>query len=372
MSERESISDKINKYYPILLGYIPISFTLFFIGFLLLRFPSVAAQGISNGIDLSLGTLIPTLFPFIILSTLMVEQQIFDYIPKSLKRISRAVFDIDGSCLGVIVLSLIGGLPLGCKLISQLYEKGRISRCNGRRMALFCFCMGPAFTIGSVGLFMLSSEKAGFILYASVVLSAMTIGVLSRFFEAEDNVYLPTKFSDSKQPFSVSLVRSVSDGSKAMLNVCAWVIVFSCISKLTEVLPMDESARFFLGCISEVTNGAYLASGNMSLPIIAGIIGFGGLCGHCQVMPYIIKLHLKYKYFLVARIISGALSVIYCKFLLSFFPVSYEVFALGSLPTDKAFGVSAHVSLAMLFSAGLFLIGDSTAITIKSKKDHRN
>ena len=89
-------------------------------------------------------------------------------------------------------------------------------------------------------------------------------------------------------------------------------------------------------------------------------------------MPYLIKLHLKYKYFFVSRIIGGALAVIYCKILLNFFPVTYEVFSLGTLPDESAMGVSSYVSLAMLFSAGLFLLGDSTAIKIKIKKDHRN
>lgn len=370
MSQRSIISLKLKKYSPIIL-YMPMCFLMFFSAFLLMRFPSVAAQGISDGIDLSLGTLIPTLFPFLILSTLMIEQQVFDCIPKSLKKLTERVFSLDGSALGIIILSFIGGLPVGCKMICQLYESGKISRSAGRRMMLFCFCMGPAFTVGSVGVFMLSSQKAGFIVYVSLILSALTLGVLSRFLEAEDSVFLPEKSSDPKLSFSVSLVRSVSDGSKAMLSICAWVIIFSCISKLTEVLPMNETVRFFLGCILEVTNGAYLASGNLPLPIIAGIIGFGGLCGHCQVMPYIVKLRLRYKYFLVARIISGALSVIYCKLLLDFFPVTYEVFSIGTLPSQKASGVSSWVSLAMLFSAGLFLLGDSTAIKIRTKKDHR-
>ena len=371
MRERKVISEKIKKYSPVIFGYVPVCFMIFFTAFLLMMFPSAAAQGISDGIDLSLGTLIPTLFPFMILSTIMVEQHIFDNIPKQLHIISNVLFSMDSSCIGVFILSLVGGLPIGCKITSQLYENGRVSRCQARRMSLFCFCMGPAFTISSVGIFMLSSKNAGVILYVSIILSALTLGILSRFFESEDNVYLPEKNSDIKPPFSISLVRSVSDGSKAMLNICAWVIIFSCVGRLIEILPMDETVRFFLECISEVTNGAYIASGNLPLPIIAGIVGFGGLCGHCQVMPYITKLHLRYKYFLVARIISGALSVIYCKLLLNFFPVTYEVFAIGTLPNESAISISARVSLAMLISAGLFLIGDNTAVTIKAKKDHR-
>ncbi len=371
MKYTESISIKLKKYSPAVLSYIPLSFTLFFIAFLLLRFPETAAQGISDGIDLSLGTLIPTLYPFMVLSTLIIELCIFDRIPDFLGRLSSFLFALEGKCLGTIILSMIGGLPLGCKMTSEMYEKGEISRSQGRRMLLFCYCCGPAFAVSSVGLYMMGSKKAGVIIYASIILSSLTVGILSRFFEEEDNFYVKSKSNDTDGNFSSCFVRSVSKGSTAMLSVCSWVILFSSVGRLIEILPINRSVSFFLGCILEVTNGAYTASGKLPLPIIAGIIGFGGLCGHCQVMPYVIKLRLKYKFFFTSRIICGALSVIYCKALLVFFPVSYEVFSLGTLPPQNASGISWGVSVAMLFLAGLFLLGDSTVIRIKAKKDHR-
>lgn len=356
------------KYTAVIYAYIPISFTVFFIGFLLLRFPEVSAQGISDGIDLSLGTLIPTLFPFMIVSTLITKENLFDRIPKFIKKLTKTIFALDGKCLGAIIISMVGGLPLGCKMASDLYDNGEISQSQARKMTLFCFCTGPAFTISSVGLYMLGSKEAGVLIYTSLILSAITVGILSRFFEDDDSLYHQTKTDDQKETFSTNLVRSVSSGSSAMLNICAWVIIFSCIIRLIEILPLNESASFFLSCILEVTNGAYIASGNMPLPIIAGIIGFGGFCGHCQVMPYLVKLRLKYKYFFVSRIIGGALSVIYCKLLTDIFPVSYEVFSIGTLPTQRASGLSAAVSIAMLFTAGLFLLGDTAIIRIKRKQ----
>lgn len=371
MKNIERLSLKFKQYSPVILGYIPISFTVFFISFLLLRFPETAAQGISDGIDLSLGTLIPTLFPFMVMSTLMIELRIFDRIPAFLKKFCYTVFSLDGKCFGTMIVSMLGGLPLGCKMTSEMFERGEISRWEGRRMLLFCYCCGPAFTVSSVGLYMLGSKKAGVIIYVSLILSAVTVAVLSRFFEEEDNFYFEHSSSEIEENFSSSLVKSVSKGSTAMLSVCGWVIVFSCINRLIEILPIENSVRFFLCCILEVTNGVFTASGNLPLPIIAGIIGFGGLCGHCQVMPYIIRLRLNYKYFLTSRIICGALSVIYCKALMNIFPVSYEVFSVGTLPTESTSGISCAISLAMLFSAGLFLLGDSTVIRVKSKKDHR-
>lgn len=355
----------------IMLYYIPVLFILFFTGFMLLRFPETASQGISDGVDLSLGTLIPSLYPFMVLSTLVIELGIFDKIPGFFSRISKAIFSLSSKSLGVIILSHIGGLPLGCKMTSELFERGEISLSDGRKMLMFCYCTGPAFTISSVGLYMLGSKYAGLIIYISLVLSSLTVGILSRFF-GDSNAFIPSANKDLKaKTFSSSLVRSVSSGSTAMLNVCAWVILFSCINRLIEILPLSDSLKMFFYAISEVTNGTYLSAGVLPLPIIAGIIGFGGLCGHCQVMPYIIKLRLNYKYFLISRIVCASLSVVYCDLLLKFFPVSYQVFSVGTLPLKSDLGLSAVYSISMLTTAGLFLLGDSAIFRIKTRKDHR-
>ena len=369
----ESMKTKIisKSHQTVMLYYLAISFTVFFIGFMLLRFPETASQGITDGIDLSLGTLIPSLYPFMVLSTLVIELGIFNKLPKFIDRLSQVVFHLNGKAIGVILLSHIGGLPLGCKMTSELYERGEISRSDGRKMLLFCYCTGPAFTISSVGLYMLGAKEAGLIIYVSLILSSLTVSILSRFFSEEDNLKLTTKAQNESKAISTSLVRSVSSGSTAMLSVCGWVILFSCINRLIEILPISDSLKLFFYAISEVTNGVYLIAGTMPLPIIAGIIGFGGLCGHCQVMPYMVKLRLNYKYFLISRIICASLSVIYCDLLLKVYPVSYQVFSVGTLPETNSLGVSAVYSISMLITAGLFLIGDSAIFRIKTKKDHR-
>ena len=361
----------ISKTVPLhIFSILPLIFIIFFIAFMLLRFPETASQGITDGVDLSLGILIPSLYPFMILSTFITETGIFENVPRFIDKLAEKVFDLNGSSVYVIILSLIGGLPMGCKMTSELYEKGKITLNQGQRLMLFCYCCGPAFTISSVGMYILGSKSAGAVLFASLVLSSLTVGILSRFFDSESNTQNCKNSENPKQTLSVSLVKSVSQGSSAMLNICAWVILFSCINRLVEIIPIAESARIFSFSVLEVTNAVYILSGKMSLPIIAGVIGFGGICGHCQVMPYLLKLKLKYKYFITSRIVGGALAVIYCEGLMKIIPVSYQVFSIGTRPPDTDFTVSAVFSISMLFMAGLFLIGDSTIIKIKTKKHH--
>ncbi len=342
-------------------------FIIFTFAFLLLRFPETAGQGISDGVDVCLGTLIPSLYPFLILSSLVINLNITALFEKYLSRPTEVFFKLPGKCMSIILLSLIGGFPVGGKMTKEMYERGELTVSQAKRLLMFCVCPGPAFTISSVGFYMLGSKKAGLIIYISLIMSSILLGFLTRFF-AEDEPYSGTVYKENTSIcFSDALVKSVSSGSASMLSICAWVIIFSCINKLVEILPIDNGIQFFIYCISEVTNGCLVSAGNLPIPIIAGIVGFGGICTHFQIMSAVTAVKLKYKYFIIARIISGGLAVFICKILMHYFPVSYDVFSYGTLPTEFSSGVSVPISLGMLIMCAFVMLGDNINISIKKR-----
>ncbi len=352
------------------LKYILSVFVIFSAGFMLLRFPETAGQGISDGIDLCLGTLIPSLYPFMIISSLAINLDSFRFIENFLSKSTEYIFRLPGKTLCVIIMSMIGGFPLGGKMTKELYEKGRITPLQGKRLLLFCVNPGPAFTISSVGFYLLGSKKTGLIIYISLILSSLIICFLTRFISQDDEVEEILKRSEPSSPeFSSSLVSSVSSGSSAMLNVCCWVIAFSCLVRLTDILPLSSDMRMFVCSLLEVTNACSLAAGNLSIPAIAAIIGFGGICTHFQIMNAVKALKLKYKYFITGRIIHCGLSAVICDFFLKISPVSYDVFSLGTLPNERAGTVSVPISIGMLIMCALIMLGDSFRIQIKRKKE---
>lgn len=363
------INEHITKYKLLFFQYIPVTFLVFTLFFMLLKFPLVTSKGISNGIELCLSSLVPTLYPFMILCSFFINSNLCDICEKALSKITYYVFRLSGKCAVVIFLSMIAGLPIGGKMTAGLYENDKITRNEGQRLLLFCICPGPAFVISTVGFYMLGSKKAGLIIYFSVVLSNLITGFISRFFTNKNNVHREEKFSFQGTNFSAALVKSVSEGSLNMLIVCAWVVLFSCLCGIIDIFPFSESAKIFLYGTLEITNGCSYASGKVELPVICGIITFAGLCGHFQIMSAVLKLKLKIKYFLTARIINSSLAVIICHFLLQIFPLAGEVFAFGTRPQNVTSGVSKSISVCMVVSCVLFLLGDNFKIKIGRKKE---
>lgn len=362
------INEHIKEYRVLFFQYIPVAFLVFTLFFMLLKFPLVTSKGISSGIDLCLSTLVPTLYPFMILCSFFVNSGLCDICENIFGKITYFIFRLSGKCAVVIFLSMIAGLPVGGKMTLSLYENGKITRNEGQRLLLFCICPGPAFVISTVGFYMLGSEKAGIIIYFSIILSNLITGFISRFFTSKAEVRCEKKASFQEGGLSSALVKSVSEGSFNMLLVCAWVVLFSCLAGVIDIFPFSDGVKLFLYSILEITNGCFYASGKVALPIISGIIAFAGLCGHFQIMSAVLRLKLKIKHFLTARIINSALAIIICHFMLQLFPITGEVFALGVKPESIVSGVSKSISVCMIASCVLFLLGDNFKIKIGRKK----
>ena len=355
------LKKSIKNYLPLLfvVRYISGAFVLFTLAFILLKFPENSADGVRNGIDLCLDVLVPTLYPFMIVTNIFINSGMVDRIPFAVRRIMNYLFRLPGECASVILFSMIGGLPVGARMIRKLYDKKIISMDQGQRMLYFCINPGPAFVISTVGHCMFASKEIGLLIYISLVASSLTVGIISRFLN-DDNEIIQINNVDAYN--KNVLQSSVSEASKSIISVCSWVIAFSCITEIIEKLCVSDTTKVFLQCIIEMTNGCRVSAEHFSVPVIAGVIGFSGLCAHFQIMDSIVAVKLRYKYFLAGRILNGSIAILYCSFLVKWFPIADETFSAGIRPSERGMSASFMVSMLMILMAVLFIIGDDYSI----------
>lgn len=367
-----NLKKSLKGYLPFIfvIRYILGAFALFALAFILLKFPETSADGVRNGIDLCLAILVPTLYPFMILTNVFVNSGIINKTPDFIRKIMNCLFKLPGECACVIFFSMIGGLPVGAKMAQKLYERKTLTADEGQRMLYFCVNPGPAFVISSVGYYMLGSKEIGLLIYLSLVASSLTLGIMTRFINnGTEYIKVNKKYNAyNKNIFQAS----VSDASKSIITVCSWVVAFSCITEIIEKLSVSDTAKIFLQCITEMTNGCRISAENFSVPIIAGVIGFGGVCAHFQLMDSIIAMKMKYKYFLVGRILNGSIATLYCSLLLKWIPIANETFSAGVRPNERGMSASFFVSLLMILMAVLFIIGDDYSVKRKEKSKTKN
>ncbi len=229
-------------------------------------------------------------------------------------------------------------------MISELIDNGNLSVSDGRRMLLFCVNPGPAFVIGTVGSVMLSSRKAGVILYASMVLSAAFIGILTRFFTKDEVATVKIK-----KEVNLSIVsESVTAATNTVIMLCGWVLLFSCVNSLIKELPFKDNTVVWFSILNEVTSGSAAALKAFPISVQALVMGWAGLSVHCQLLPFIKKTEIKGIHYLLSRIVHGGLATAIATVLFKIFPCEVQVFASASQILPQAFSVSAPAAVAML------------------------
>lgn len=331
------------KKYITLLRYLPPFIVSVFVAAALIACPKEAANGVKNGLSLLGSNIIPSLFPFMVLSSYISGSPLTDYITRITEKICIKLFKTNGYALMSVFLGLLGGYPIGPKTVAEFHESGKLSKNEAQRLFWWCVNPSPAFVITAVGTFMLSDYKSGIILYGSTLLSTLTTGIAMRFFGSSEKLS-PMQKSKNQTGF----VEAVASGSEAMLSVCGWVLTFSEISALVDITVTDKSTAFLIKSALEVTTGCLgAAEHNASLPIISATLGFGGLAVIFQISKYLKICHIDMKIFLCSRLFCGALNAFFCSQLLRIFPISTEAFKTVTV-AETVFPLSHSITATVI------------------------
>lgn len=313
--------------------------------------PQAMINGVSNGLKVCSTAVIPSLFPFMVLSDFIVRSKLSEVIGNVLAPVTRLIFKLPGSAGCAVLMSMVGGYPVGAKMTAQLLENGEISTAQSKRMMLFCVNAGPAFVIGTVGTVIFSSSKAGTILYVSLVASAFVMGIVSRFFDSGSIEIRQKNITFDSKVIS----KSVSEAVNATLGLCAWILIFSCVMPLAEGLPIKKELTVWIKILAEVTGGCLASASVFPLSIQALIMGWAGFSVHCQIVSYIKATGVRYLHFLLSRLIHGALAATLADFLFRIFPCETDVFATSSQIMPKMYSVSVPAAVSMILLAVLLI-----------------
>lgn len=309
------------------------------------RMPDAVTAGVTEGLKICFNVILPSLFPFMVLSSYIVKSEALSFIYKIFYPITKFVLRQPLCTVPVVIMGLVGGFPVGAKMTYLLLEKGQITKNQAQRLCMFCINGGPAFVITAVGVNMLGSSKAGVIIFASLCISSLILGFATSFFD--DKNELEFHIENSAQSPLAALSASVTDGVQSILGICAWVVLFSGITECLKSTGISDAAYSGLVSVLEVTMGCTLIAGEMGIPVLAAALGFGGFCVHCQVFSYIKATGLKYSHFFVGRVLCAALSAVICHVLLIIFPVDITTAVMNKDITASAFSVSLPAFIAL-------------------------
>lgn len=245
------------------------------VGMLILILDSkTAMSGAAEGVSLCIRTLIPSLFPFFVLSILLtgaLTGQTF----RLLRPIGK-LCSIPAGAESLLAVGLLGGYPVGAQNVCLAYRRGQISKQDAERLMVFCNNAGPAFLFGILGP-MFSSKYLPWLLWGIHMLSAIVVGAVLPGCAAGKASIAPSG--------PVSVIHALEKAVRTMALVCGWVVLFRMILAVLErwlfwLLPLP--VQVLIAGILELSNGCIRLASMESEGIrflLAGImLALGGFC----------------------------------------------------------------------------------------------
>ena len=267
-----------------------------------------AAAAVYDSIQLCIQTVIPSLFPFFVLSG-MITTGLSNYrIPVLAK-----LLGIPDGWEGVFLLGSVGGYPVGAQCVAQGYRSGTLKKQDAERMIAFCTNCGPSFLFGIVGSSFDSIFQPAAVMVIGI-LSAMMVGALH------------ARAASAPAPRSsvspLTLPQAVAQALRSMASVCAWVILARTLVAFLDrwlLWLVSKEARLILVGLLELTQGCLLlpACRDESLRFCAAcaLTSFGGLCVALQVNALCSAAKLSVRQYLPQKLLqclfSLALALVY-------------------------------------------------------------
>ena len=264
-----------------------------------------AADAVREGIDLCLRAVIPSLFPFFAVSSLLVSLGAADGAGRVLARPFRRLFRCGGAGCAALLLGLVGGYPVGARTAAALVRQGTLTREEGGRLLTFCNNAGPAFAVGVAGVTVFASARVGAYLYLIHIAAALATGLLlCRRGSPSPSAAVP---APAVTGLAQRLLSAVSDAAAAMGRVCAFVVFALVLLRLAETATGTWSAP--AAGFVELTNGILrLTADRAGFISAAALLGWGGLSVHCQTAAVLGGSGVSLRWYLPAKAAQSLLS----------------------------------------------------------------
>lgn len=274
----------------------------------------------------------PSLFPFFVISNLLINLGFASFLGELLKPLMYHIFKIKGEAAFVLVMSMLSGFPSSAKYTRELYEKKLINEHEASKLLTFTHFSNPLFILGTISIMFLNNKEVGLLILLCHYISNVIVGLIFR------NYYISKKDTSKvslRKAFNIMHQKRLEAGkpigqviSNAIINsintlllvlgvVTMFLIITTIIDQNINISPYNQS---ILNGTLEMTQGLKYIS-MLSIPLknktvlSTMFISFGGLSVHMQTIGLISDSKIKYAPFLIARILHTSIASLLVYFL---------------------------------------------------------
>lgn len=301
------------------LSHFALGACLFLTALAFLR-PAAAARGAANGLSLCAKSVIPAIFPLLVLSQILLTSRAASFFALPFRPYVRALKIGCREAASAVALGWLGGFACGAQSVSALYRAGAITRRDAELLLCCTVGSGPAFVVGAVGTLMLGSTAGGAALLSALLAANLCTGLVMSFF-------LPSGGRSGTPPSAGSppaFADAVRSSVQSMLTLCGFVVFFAFACGVILPEGAGAAARWLAAVFLEVTNAceaAAAAGGGLRFYLCCASLSIMGASVFLQVRsltPNDVRLFP----LAASRLVHLPLSLFFSCILLALFPAA--------------------------------------------------
>lgn len=326
--------------------------TVTFIGLSIIISPKDSVQAALNGLKIWGNNVFPSLFPFFVVSEIMIGLGVVNFIGVLLEPFMRPLFRVPGVGGFVFAMGVASGFPAGAKFTARLRQEKQLTSVEAERLVTFTNSSNPLFMGGAIAVGFFHNATLAVLIMASHYLGNLLVGFTMRFHGKSNkkdinkssirSISLKQAFLEMHQKrlndertIGKILGDAVNSAIQTLLMVGGFIILFSVLNNVLSLInitqlialtlgfilsifsiPAELSGPFFSGLL-EITNGAQLISDTKEtslfhqMIIVSFILGFNGLSIQAQVASFLAEARIRFWPYFVARLLHGLYASIF-------------------------------------------------------------
>lgn len=358
--------------------------TLFLILSLILH-PQAMLHTSLNTTSLWLSKVFPSLFPFMVCSSILLNSKGIDYIAKLLKPVMHPLFKLSGIASFPLVIGIVSGYPMGAKITSELYAERKISLADAKHLLCFTNNAGSLFLIGTVGTGFLNSPELGYLLLLSCVINSIFTGFVYGLLKKKNSadIHIPSlpPTEKTQPPFFELLSTAISNSLISISQIGGFMLFFSILITACENtgilslfyiitntfnIPQELVTAIFSGFL-EMTTGTFMLSSidistNVRLIFITVLVCFGSCSILGQTFAIISNIPIKKSHYILAKLINACSGGIIISIIYNFFytPKVEQVFYSIHNKTSIFYSIHTYLFLSFFILILILLVNKKT------------
>ncbi len=283
-------------------------------------FPDFAVGSASAALNSFISSIVPSLFPFIICVNMLSNAAL----PAKKSGFLRHILNLPSDMLIPIFIGLLSGFPMGSKIVSNLYAKGKINSDEAQRLLSFINNPSPVFAVCVIGTGLLGSAIYGRLIFISCHCGAFLTALIFKFYYTPAPKKLPINSIANKTDI-------ITDSISSILKIGAYIIFFAILGDIIDKIPIVGTP---FSILTEMTSGSkkiveIIGDTRLAVSFLAFLLSSGGICIQFQILGFLNNVPIKKSVLIFSALLKSAFSFLFCFVFFPFFKYTASAYALN-------------------------------------------